>query len=71
MVPIIFTIICGVWIVGWVFSAVYLFSVGTLEPRPAPLQFASTIAWSNQTRYMFLYFLFGGLWVNAFIIGCS
>jgi len=70
-VPVIFMFICGAWIVAWVFTAIYIFSVGTLEPRPSPLQFASTIKWSTQTRYIFLYHLFGGLWVNAFLIGCS
>jgi hypothetical protein len=69
LLPIIFTIICCVWIGGWVVSAVFLMSIGEIKPRPSPFQFASTVVWSQQTRYLFFYHLFGALWVNAFIIG--
>ena len=68
--PLIFIIISLAWIAAWTFTAVYLFSVGNIEPRPDPLAFMTTVAWTKQTRYIFLYHLFGGLWVNAFIIGC-
>jgi len=71
LVPIIFLVICAAWIAAWVFTAVYIFSVGDIQPREAPLTFVTTVKWGKETRYIFLYHLFGGLWVNAFIIGCS
>lgn len=45
-------------------------SVGTPQPRESPMEFATEVKWSEATRYIFLYHLFGGLWVNAFLIGC-
>lgn len=68
--PIIFFVLCIAWILVWVFLAVFIMSVGDVKPREAPFQFATTVVWSDQTRYIFLYHLFGGLWVNAFLIGC-
>ena len=70
LLPIIFLALCAGWIVFWVYTAVYVFSVGNIEPRESPFSFVSTIKWTTQTRYIFLYHLFGGLWVNAFLIGC-
>lgn len=70
-IPVIFLLICGIWVVAWTFTAVYIFSVGDIQPRDSPLSFVTTVKWTKQTRYIFLYHLFGGLWVNAFIIGCS
>ena len=46
IIPIIFAILCGIWVAAWGFSAVYLFSVGTIEPRPAPLTFVTTVVWA-------------------------
>lgn len=71
LIPPIFSILCGGWIACWAFSAVFLFSVGTIEPRPSPLSFVTTVVWSTQTRYLAIYQLFGLLWLNAFLIGCS
>lgn len=70
LLPIIFFILCMAWVLAWTFLAVYIMSVGDIKPREAPFQFATTVVWSEQTRYIFLYHLFGGLWVNAFFIGC-
>mmetsp|Transcript_48467 Transcript_48467/g.65806 ORF Transcript_48467/g.65806 Transcript_48467/m.65806 type:complete len:655 (-) Transcript_48467:96-2060(-) len=66
--PITFTILAGGWVIFWCASFVFLYSIGTPEPNP---EFTSltTITWSDQTRYMVLYYLFGGLWVNSFFIG--
>jgi hypothetical protein len=36
-IPLFFVIFIGAWIAGWAFSAVYLFSVGEIKPRDAPL----------------------------------
>lgn len=70
-IPVIFLILCGLWIVAWVFTALYIFSVGEIGPREEPFTFVTTVKWSDQTRYIFLYHLFGGLWVNAFLISSS
>jgi len=70
LLPIFFMLLIIAWIVAWVFLAVWIMSVGEPQPRPAPLDFMTEVKWSDQTRYIFLYHLFGGLWVNAFLIGC-
>lgn len=70
LLPVIFMILCIAWIVAWTFLAVWIMSVGEAKPRAAPLDFMTEVIWSDQTRYIFLYHLFGGLWVNAFLIGC-
>ena len=70
LLPIIFFALVLGWLLFWTFLAVYITSVGTPAPRDPPLQFLTTIVWSKQTQYIFLYHLFGGLWVNAFLIGC-
>lgn len=71
IIPIIFLILTMAWLIGWTFLAVWIMSVGEPQQRPAPLQFMTEVKWDQQTRYIFLYHLFGGLWVNAFLIGCS
>lgn len=70
LLPIIFFVLVLGWLLFWVFLAVYITSVGSPAPRDPPLQFLTTMVWSKQTQYIFLYHLFGGLWVNAFLIGC-
>lgn len=70
LLPIIFFFLVLAWIIGWTFLSVFIMSVGEIKARDAPFQFATTVVWSEQTRYIFLYHLFGGLWVNAFLIGC-
>jgi solute carrier family 44 protein 1 (choline transporter-like protein)/choline transporter-like protein 2/4/5 len=70
ILPVIFFVLCIGWLIFWACLAVYIMSIGQIQPRPEPLQFATTVVWSDQTRYIFLYHLFGGLWVNAFLIGC-
>jgi len=71
LVPIIFSILCGIWVAAWGFTAIYLFSIGDIQPRPAPLEFVTEVIWVPQTRYLCLYHLFGLLWVNAFLIGSA
>jgi hypothetical protein len=69
IVPIVFFFLCMIWVAAWCFSFVYLFSMGTIEPRDDPLSFLTAIKWDKQTRYLCLYDIFGFLWVNAFLIG--
>jgi hypothetical protein len=68
-VPFIFFLIIGTWIVFWVISAIWVFSVGDIEKRNGlPV---GEIKWSTTTRYVWIYHLFGLLWISAFINACS
>lgn len=67
--PAIATVVCTLWLALWFGSAIFVFSVGTPEPRPG-YPFITEIMWDNTTRYIFLYHIFGLLWINAFLIGC-
>jgi len=35
------------------------------------MEFLTEVVWNDETRYVFLYSLFGYLWMNAFIIGVT
>ena len=57
--------------VVYVIIAAYIISVGELKQREGDLRFLSTVVWDQETQYVFLYSLFGYLWLNAFIIGVT
>lgn len=68
LVPIFFFFAIAIWMAYWIVSIVFIWSVGDIkDDRKTP--FAS-IEWSETTRYVFLYDVFGMFWVNAFLI-CS
>ena len=69
LIPFAFFFITCAWIVFWIISAVYVYSVGTAVQGTTPI-FAN-IQWDNTTRYVWIYHLFGLFWISAFIIGCS
>ena len=58
------------WMAVYVVSAAFIVSVGDIGPRE-DFAFLTTVKWSEETQYVFLYSLFGYLWLNAFIIGCT
>jgi len=64
------TVVCVAWLCLWMGSAVFVFSVGTPMPREG-YEFITEIKWSDETRYIFFYHVFGLFWINAFIIGCT
>lgn len=66
--PAISTLVCFVWYAVWLSAAVYIYSVGTPEPRE-DYPFITEIMWDENVRYILIYFFFCLLWVNAFIIG--
>jgi len=69
LVPIFFFFVFIIWLVYWITSLIFIWSVGDVKCcRDTP--FAS-IEWNDTTRYVFWYNLFGLFWVNAFIIGCG
>lgn len=70
LVPPIACVIVLSWLVVWLFIAVHIISVGDIKPRE-DLPFLTTVVWTEETQYVFLYSLFGYLWVNAFIIGVT
>jgi len=51
--------------------AAYIVSVGEISQRTGTLSFLTTVKWNSETQYVFLYSLFGYLWMNAFIIGVT
>lgn len=59
----------AIWGGVWIVCAVFVYSVGDLKQREAPYGFMSDVTWTDETRYMFLYQVFGLLWVAAFING--
>jgi len=69
LVPPIFLVFILLWMAVWIISALFIFSVGEIVPRDDFVVF-TTVVWDKTTRYVFLYYLFGFLWLNAFLIGC-
>lgn len=62
--PVMMLLLAGLYCY-WVFTAVYLYSYGTVTK--GAYSFA-TIEWNVNTKRLLVYHLFGGLWLNAFII---
>jgi choline transporter-like protein 2/4/5 len=50
--------------------AVYIASVGQIMPRD-DLPFLTTVVYTDETKYVGMYSLFGYLWVNAFFMGVT
>jgi solute carrier family 44 protein 1 (choline transporter-like protein)/choline transporter-like protein 2/4/5 len=69
-VPLIFFFICGVWVIWWVISAVYVYSVGDAT-QSASNPILADMKWNQTTRYVWIYHLFGFFWISAFIIGSA
>lgn len=70
LVPPIAIVFLMVWLLVWLIMSLFIFSVGQVKPNEK-LPAISTVEWSEETRYVFLYTLFGYLWLNAFIIGVT
>ena len=70
LLPMWATIVSVLWFVLWSLGAVFFFSVGEPNPRPG-YEFMTEIKWSDATRWIFFYDVFGLFWINAFIIGCT
>lgn len=69
ILPLITYIIAFIWFGGWLFSFVYVFSIGEPVQREDPYQFITEVKWSDQTRYIVIYQIFMLFWLNAFIMG--
>ena len=67
LIPVGFSLIIAIWILVWIVTYIFIYSVGTLEKRAgSPM---AAIQWTQFTRYVVWYDIFGLLWVNAFLIG--
>ena len=58
-----------IWGCCWIVCALYVFSVGEPEAREEPWSFMTHVKWSETTRYVFYYQIFGLFWLAAFING--
>lgn len=69
LLPLLTYIIAAAWLIIWIVSFVYVFSVGEPTQRAAPYQFITEIKWDTNNRYVVIYQIFTLLWVNAWIMG--
>jgi len=70
VLPAVVSLITMLWFFIWLFAAVFIFSVGSPQPRE-DYPFVTEVKWAEETRYIFLYHVFGLLWINSFIVGCA
>ena len=68
LLPLVSYLIIGIWMTLWLVSLIYVWSVGTPEPRE-DYPFITNIKWEDKTRYTVLYQVFMLFWMNAFIMG--
>lgn len=64
--PITAYLFCVPFILYWIVTAAFLYSIG--EPEFSDKSFFANIVWTDQTNYMWWFFLFGLCWSVAFII---
>jgi len=69
MVPSIFLFFFGGFMVWWVISAVWLYSVGDIY-KSSNSPFAE-VHWNETTRYLWIYHIVGMFWISSFITGCG
>lgn len=68
--PPVSTVLVFAWFGLWVVIALHIGSVGTPKPRE-DFPFLTEMEWSDNTKYVLLYSLFGFLWILNFIIGAT
>lgn len=68
LIPLVYFVIVGVWVVFWVISAIWVYSVGDATKSSTNPIFAD-MHWNDTTRYVWIYHIFGFFWISAFIIG--
>lgn len=67
LLPVFFVVITIVFFAWWLATGLYVYSVGTVEK--GTLSSLPNIVWSQNTRYVWLYHVFGMLWMIAFLVG--
>lgn len=65
LVPPIFIVFFAAFWAFWISAALFLYSIGEAN-KHSHLPVAS-MTWDDTTRKMIIYFIFAGLWANAFI----
>lgn len=70
LIPPISLIFILSWLVVYVIIALHIGSVGQIKPRD-DLPFLTTVEYTDETKYVGMYSLFGYLWLNAFLIGVA
>lgn len=69
VVPIVITVVVAIWWIWWLFSIAYLYSVGDISKSPnGPY---AAVEHNTFTKRSLWYYIFGGLWNNAFISGVN
>lgn len=58
------------WLVVYIVIALHIASVGQIKPRD-DFPMLTTVVYTDETKYVGLYSLFGYLWMNAFLIGVA
>jgi hypothetical protein len=67
-VPIFGIIVAVAYFVYWIWTVVYIYSIGKIGPyKDTPF---SSVEWEDTTRNMWYYHLFGLFWIAAFIFAC-
>ena len=69
LVPVIAYVVVIPIFTMWVFVAVHLYSIG--DVTFVEDQFLPSIVQKKETEYIFWFYLFGLLWIMAFIMSCS
>ena len=64
-VPLVISIIVVLFVGGWIFGLVYLWSIGELTP--GTLTPFATVKWDTTNKYLMVFYFFGLLWNVAFI----
>jgi hypothetical protein len=70
LIPPIFTILLVIWIFIFGVASLFILSMGEVQRNPQ-IKFLGDIKNQDETKYMWLYVLFGYLWLNAFLIGIA
>lgn len=69
LLPPIMAIVLAILWVWWIFSVVYVVGLGEIKGSGSS-PFA-TVTFDTNTRNMVYYFMFGGLWKQAFILALN
>jgi hypothetical protein len=70
LVPPMAIVLLMSWLAFWLYAEMSLASMGDIQPGET-FKFLTTIKRDEFTNYALWYNLFGYLWLNAFIIGCT
>lgn len=69
--PALANITAAIWFLLWAGSFLFLYSVGDPRPRDPPLNFVTSLTWTDLTKGAVAYHIFGLFWINAFILGVN